>query len=94
MYLRACGRAAQAALGGGVDLVDVAGSISAASVEQSRGIDQVGSAVTQLDQVTQQNAALVEEAAAAAEGMKHQALKLAQTVAVFKFDESPQHAGG
>ncbi len=72
------------------DLVD---EISTASIEQSRGIDQVGSAVSQLDQVTQQNAALVEEAAAAAESMKHQALNLAHTVAVFKLDRAePQGA--
>jgi len=63
---------------------DLIGEISSASHEQSRGIEQVGQAVSQLDQVTQQNAALVEESAAAAESMKHQAIKLAQTVAVFK----------
>ena len=62
---------------------DLVGEISSASHEQTQGIEQVGNAVTQLDQVTQQNAALVEESAAAAESMKHQAQKLAQTVAVF-----------
>jgi methyl-accepting chemotaxis protein len=64
-------------------VTDLVGEITAASVEQSKGIDQVGEAVAQLDQVTQQNAALVEESAAAAESMKHQAAKLSQTVAVF-----------
>ena len=59
------------------------GEIATASAEQSQGIDQVGHAVSQLDQVTQQNAALVEESAAAADSMKHQAQKLAQTMAVF-----------
>ena len=63
---------------------DLISEISAASVEQSSGIGQIGDAVNQLDQVTQQNAALVEESAAAAESLKHQAAQLAQTVAVFK----------
>ena len=58
--------------------------LSSASTEQSIGINQVGDAVTQLDQVTQQNAALVEESAAAAESLRHQAAKLAEVVSVFK----------
>lgn len=58
--------------------------ITSASVEQSSGIGQVGEAVSQMDQVTQQNAALVEESAAAAESLKGQAQKLVQAVAVFK----------
>ena len=62
---------------------DLVSEISSASVEQTQGIEQVGSAVSQLDQVTQQNAALVEESAAAAESMKHQALALSHAVAVF-----------
>ena len=57
--------------------------ISSATTEQSKGIEQVRDAVSQLDQVTQQNAALVEESAAAAESMKQQAAALAGTVAVF-----------
>ena len=60
--------------------------ITAASAEQSHGISQVGDAVNQLDQVTQQNSALVEESAAAAESLKHQAAKLAEVVGVFKLD--------
>ncbi|MBT9457598.1 MAG: MCP four helix bundle domain-containing protein [Burkholderiaceae bacterium] len=63
------------------DLID---EISHASTEQSSGIGQVGQAVNQLDQVTQQNAALVEESAAAAESLKHQAAELARTVVAFK----------
>ncbi|MBV8603447.1 MAG: MCP four helix bundle domain-containing protein [Pelomonas sp.] len=63
---------------------DLVGEISAASIEQSKGIGQVGEAVAQLDQVTQQNAALVEESAAAAESLKHQAGRLAQAVSIFK----------
>jgi len=63
---------------------DLVSEISSASTEQSQGIGQVGDAVTQLDQVTQQNAALVEESAAAAESLKHQAERLAEVVSVFK----------
>ena len=58
--------------------------ISDASAEQSRGIGQIGDAVAQLDQVTQQNAALVEESAAAAESLRIQADSLAKTVATFR----------
>jgi methyl-accepting chemotaxis protein len=63
---------------------DLIGEISASSQEQSTGIGQIGDAVSQLDQVTQQNAALVEESAAAAESLKHQAASLALTVSAFK----------
>jgi methyl-accepting chemotaxis protein len=63
---------------------DIIGEITAASSEQSDGIGQVNVAVTQLDQMTQQNAALVEESAAAAESLKEQANRLAQVVSVFK----------
>jgi hypothetical protein len=66
------------------------GEISAASNEQSLGVSQVGEAVTQMDQVTQQNAALVEEMAAAASSLKSQAQDLVQVVAVFKLANSAQ----
>jgi methyl-accepting chemotaxis protein len=65
-------------------VTDLVGEISAASSEQSAGVTQVGEAVIQMDQVTQQNAALVEEMAAAASSLKSQAQELVQTVAVFK----------
>ncbi|WP_082536198.1 MULTISPECIES: methyl-accepting chemotaxis protein [unclassified Roseateles] len=65
---------------------DLISEISAASSEQSKGIGQIGDAVNQLDQVTQQNAALVEESAAAAESLRMQATQLAETVAAFKLD--------
>ncbi len=65
-------------------VTDLIGEISAASQEQSQGIDQVGTAVAQLDQVTQQNAALVEESAAAAESLKAQAARMNQVVAAFR----------
>ncbi|MGY4829896.1 methyl-accepting chemotaxis protein [Sphaerotilaceae bacterium SBD11-9] len=58
--------------------------ISRATVEQTSGISQVGDAVSQLDQVTQQNAALVEQSAAAAESLRHQAARMAEAVGVFK----------
>jgi methyl-accepting chemotaxis protein len=60
------------------------GEISAASNEQAIGVAQVGEAVTQMDQATQQNAALVEEMAAAASSLNAQSQSLVQTVAVFK----------
>jgi methyl-accepting chemotaxis protein len=65
---------------------DLLGEISAASTEQTQGIGQIGDAVAQLDQVTQQNAALVEESAAAAESLKVQAAQLSQAVAFFQVE--------
>jgi methyl-accepting chemotaxis protein len=65
---------------------DIMTEISAASREQSIGIEQVNGAIAEMDQVTQQNAALVEEAAAATESMQEQAHSLAQAVSVFKLD--------
>ena len=62
----------------------VMAEISAASREQSGGIDQVNTAITQMDEVTQQNAALVEQASAASQAMQEQAAKLAELVGIFK----------
>ncbi len=67
-------------------VTDIMGEISAASQEQSSGIDQVALAVTQMDQATQQNAALVEEAAAAAQSLEDQASKLREAVSVFQLN--------
>ena len=64
---------------------DLAGEITAASDEQSRGIEQVGQAVVQMDEVTQQNAALVEEAAAAAQALDVQAGRMKEAVSSFTF---------
>ena len=64
----------------------VVGEISLASTEQSSGVAQVGQAVVQIDQATQQNAALVEESAAAADSLKHQAGRLVQAVSVFRLE--------
>ncbi|CAI1924372.1 Tar ligand binding domain-containing protein [Serratia marcescens] len=68
-------------------------NISYASEEQSKGVEQVGVAVTQMDQVTQQNAALVEEVATTAVGVEEQAALLAQAVAVFKLAEGESRQG-
>ena len=65
-------------------VTDIMGEISTASAEQSAGVAQVGQSVTEMDQATQQNAALVEESAAAAESLRGQAQQLVQAVAVFK----------
>ncbi|RXZ38284.1 hypothetical protein D9O50_01680 [Oxalobacteraceae bacterium CAVE-383] len=77
---------------------DIVGEISAATQEQSAGIEEVNLAITQMDEVTQQNAALVEEAAAAAASLQEQAARLAQVVSVFalgneeKSDQAPAPA--
>ena len=65
-------------------VTDIMGEISAASRQQSAGVSQVGEAITQMDQTTQQNAALVEQMAAAASSLSQQAGDLVQAVAVFK----------
>jgi methyl-accepting chemotaxis protein len=64
-------------------VTDLMGEISASSAEQAAGVNEVGDAVAQMDQATQQNAALVEEMAAAAGSLRHQAQELVRTVAVF-----------
>ncbi|WAW93268.1 methyl-accepting chemotaxis protein [Xanthomonas citri pv. malvacearum] len=69
-------------------VTDIMGEISAASQEQSTGIEQVNQTVTQMDETTQQNAALVEEATAAARALEEQALGLTEAVAVFKTDSN------
>jgi methyl-accepting chemotaxis protein len=65
---------------------DIIGEITAAASEQSDGIAQVNAAVNELDQMTQQNAALVEQSAAAAAGLKEQAAHLGDAVAVFRIE--------
>ncbi|WP_269449072.1 methyl-accepting chemotaxis protein [Massilia endophytica] len=71
-------------------VTDIMGEIMSASEEQSAGIDQINRAVTEMDQATQQNAALVEEAAAAAATLQDQASTLEETVRIFKL----AHAAG
>ncbi|MBU5614659.1 methyl-accepting chemotaxis protein [Geomonas azotofigens] len=74
-------------------VTDIMAEISAASLEQSSGIEQVNTAITQMDDVTQQNAALVEEAAAAAESLEEQAQQLVAVVARFTLEQG-QKSGG
>ncbi len=68
-------------------VTDIMGEIASASQEQTSGIEQINQAITQMDQVTQQNAALVEEAAAAAASLQEQAGSLVQAVGVFRVGE-------
>ncbi|MDR3707585.1 MAG: methyl-accepting chemotaxis protein [Capsulimonadaceae bacterium] len=69
-------------------VAEIVSEISAAAQEQSSGIDQVNKAVIQLDEITQQNAALVEEATAASQAMSHQASELSDRMRHFRLDES------
>ncbi|RYE95339.1 MAG: HAMP domain-containing protein, partial [Oxalobacteraceae bacterium] len=73
-------------------VTDIMAEISAASHEQSAGIEQVNHAIAQMDQVTQQNAALVEEAAAAADSMREQSRQLTLTVSTFRLGTEDQPA--
>ncbi len=68
---------------------DIVAEITAASQEQSTGIEQVNKAIMQMDEVTQQNAALVEEAAAAAESLQEQANKMSESMAQFNVGDTP-----
>ncbi len=67
---------------------DIIGEITAAASEQSAGIGQVNSSVGEIDRMTQQNAALVEESAAAAESLREQAARLSQVVQQFRLAEA------
>jgi methyl-accepting chemotaxis protein len=69
-------------------VTDIMAEITAASVEQSAGIAEVSRNIVEMDQTTQQNAALVEEAAASAAAMQDQAARLARAVSVFKLDQA------
>jgi methyl-accepting chemotaxis protein len=71
-------------------VTDIMGEITAASQEQTAGIEQINQAISQMDQVTQQNAALVEEAAAAAASLQDQAGGLLEAVSVFTLDDARQ----
>ncbi|MEZ2306528.1 methyl-accepting chemotaxis protein [Paraburkholderia sp. RCC_158] len=88
------GRTMNEIIGAVQRVTDIMGEIAAASEEQSSGIDQVARAVTQMDEVTQQNAALVEEAAAAASSLEDQADKLRGAVAVFQLSDEGKVSGG
>jgi methyl-accepting chemotaxis protein len=69
-------------------VTDIVGEISSASHEQSTGIEEINRAITQMDEVTQQNAALVEQAAAAAQSLQDQAARLSEVVSVFKLSHA------
>ena len=73
-------------------VTDIMGEIAAASNEQTAGIGQINQAISQMDEVTQQNAALVEESAAAAASLEDKAKRLAQAVSVFKVSTSGGHS--
>jgi len=75
------------------NVTDIMGEITAASSEQSAGIEQVNQAIAQMDSATQQNAGLVEQAAAAADALRNEADRLAQVVSVFKLDQGEARAG-
>jgi methyl-accepting chemotaxis protein len=81
------GQAMDGIVGAIGQVTTIIGEISAASAEQTQGIDQVNQAVIGMDDVTQQNAALVEEAAASAQSLQELAHELAELVAVFRLDE-------
>jgi methyl-accepting chemotaxis protein len=74
-------------------VTDIMGEITVASHEQENGIEQINQAVSEMDAVTQQNAALVEEAAAAAQSLKEQSARLAETVSVFNLGTAQRNAG-
>jgi methyl-accepting chemotaxis protein len=73
-------------------VTSIVGEISSASQEQSQGIAEIGGAISQMDQGTQQNAALVEQATAAAQALQEQAHELAEAVASFRLDAHGRHA--
>ncbi|MEQ8034145.1 methyl-accepting chemotaxis protein [Xanthomonas sp. WHRI 6106] len=75
-------------------VTDIMGEISAASQEQSAGIEQVNQTITHMDETTQQNAALVEEATAAARAMEEQAVQLTDAVAIFRIETAAIRQAG
>ncbi|MGP1614273.1 MAG: methyl-accepting chemotaxis protein, partial [Pollutimonas bauzanensis] len=83
------GRTMEEIVGSIKRVTDIMGEITMASHEQSSGIEQINQAVAQMDQVTQQNAALVQEAAAAAHSLQDQADHLVAAVSVFKIADEP-----
>jgi methyl-accepting chemotaxis protein len=90
--VESAGKAMQETVDSAQRVGDIIGEITAASSEQSLGISQVNQAVGDIDRMTQQNAALVEESAAAAESLREQAARLAQLVSQFKLAGGAMHA--
>jgi methyl-accepting chemotaxis protein len=94
-YVDEAGRTMEEIVGSVKLVTAIMAEITAASVEQSSGIGHVNQAITKMDEATQQNAALVEEAAAAAESLEQQAGMLSQAVSVFKLaEEGAEGSGG
>lgn len=91
-HVESAGKTMQEVVGSIQRVGDIIGEITAASNEQSGGISQVNQAVGDIDRMTQQNAALVEQSAAAADSLKDQAERLAQVVQQFKLDHAMGHA--
>lgn len=87
------GETLQEIVGSVKKVTDIIGEINAASEEQSSGIDQINAAVTTMDKGTQQNAAMVEEAAAAAESLSEQARAMSQLVQFFRVDAEDGASG-
>ncbi len=73
-------------------VADLVSDIAGASLEQSSGVDEVNRALTQMDEVTQQNSALVEENAATAKTLEHQAKTMDDRVSFFRIDDTAGHA--
>ena len=81
------GKAMQEIVNGVTRVTDIIGEISSAATEQSSGIERVNHSVVELDQMTQQNSALVEQSAAAAASMREQAGRLTDAMAAFRTQE-------
>ncbi|ELY9421538.1 methyl-accepting chemotaxis protein II [Cronobacter dublinensis] len=84
VLVESAGETMQEIVGAVTRVTDIMGEIASASDEQSRGIDQVALAVSEMDRVTQQNASLVQQSAAAAGALEDQASRLSQAVAAFR----------
>ena len=74
------------------EVADLVSDIAGASIEQSTGVEEVNKTLTQMDEVTQQNSALVEENAATAKTLEHQARNMDERVAFFRLDAGPADA--
>ncbi|EOC1471580.1 methyl-accepting chemotaxis protein II [Cronobacter turicensis] len=92
VLVESAGETMQEIVGAVTRVTDIMGEIASASDEQSRGIDQVALAVSEMDRVTQQNASLVQQSAAAASALEDQASRLSQAVAAFRLASSRANA--
>ena len=88
------GKTLEEIIDGTQKVADIVAEIAAASVEQASGIDQVNNAITQMDNMTQDNAALVEEAAASSRAMQEQANELRELMGFFKLDTTTRIGSG